>query len=279
MKHLFDESSFQISRLVTRKYSTSFSLGIRLLSAKIRPSIYAIYGFVRYADEIVDTFLDHDREQLLDKFVADYELALRDKISLNPILNAFQQVVHEYALYDLVHIFVRSMRMDLEKNEYQTTEEHQDYIYGSADVVGLMCLKVFVGGDEVAFQRLKPYAQKLGSAFQKVNFLRDYLNDVDVLGRSYFPQVVRAGVFSDAEKEQIVADIRADFSQAIKGIRKLPKSCRLGVLLAYKYYINLTNKLDRKSSRIIKEERVRISNSFKGYIFLKAYVRHAINVI
>lgn len=278
MKKLFDNTCAEISKLVTLRYSTSFSLGIRLLSPNIRPEIYAIYGFVRYADEIVDTFLDYDREKLLTKFIADYHMALDEKISLNPILNTFQKVVHDYDLQDLVAVFLKSMQMDLDEIDYQTEDEYKAYIRGSAEAVGLMCLKVFVGGDKVKYTALKDTSIALGAAFQKVNFLRDYKNDVVNLGRSYFPNIT-AENFDDTTKKEIVADIEKDFQTALVGIRKLPNSSRFGVLLAYKYYTNLLKKLHRKTPSHIKVKRTRIPDFFKAYIFLKAYVRYKINWI
>ncbi len=278
MKSLYDNTSYKISKLVTNSYSTSFSLGIRLLAPNIRPAIYSIYGFVRYADEIVDTFHSFDQETLLDDFINEYNKALDKKISLNPILNSFQEIVHKYGLYDLVNDFLDSMKMDLEKKDYNTDQEYKQYIYGSADVVGLMCLLVFVNGDRQRFEELKPNAMALGSAFQKVNFLRDIKNDFENLGRSYFPNVDKFN-FNDQKKYDIIDDIEKDFAMAYEGIQKLPFNAKLGVFIAYKYYLSLLNKLKNKDSKQILETRIRISNPHKIWIFFKSLVRHKLNLI
>lgn len=278
MKSLYDNTSYKISKLVTNSYSTSFSLGIRLLAPNIRPAIYSIYGFVRYADEIVDTFHSFDQETLLDDFIKEYNKALDKKISLNPILNSFQEIVHKYGLYDLVNDFLDSMKMDLEKKDYNTDQEYKQYIYGSADVVGLMCLLVFVNGDRQRFEELKPNAMALGSAFQKVNFLRDIKNDFENLGRSYFPNVDKFN-FNDQKKYDIIDDIEKDFAMAYEGIQKLPFNAKLGVFIAYKYYLSLLNKLKTKDSKQILETRIRISNPHKIWIFFKSLVRHKLNLI
>lgn len=278
MKSLYDNTSYKISKLVTNSYSTSFSLGIRLLAPNIRPAIYSIYGFVRYADEIVDTFHSFDQETLLDDFIKEYNKALDKKISLNPILNSFQEIVHKYGLYDLVNDFLESMKMDLEKKDYNTDHEYKQYIYGSADVVGLMCLLVFVNGDRQRFEELKPNAMALGSAFQKVNFLRDIKNDFENLGRSYFPNVDKFN-FNDQKKYDIIDDIEKDFAMAYEGIQKLPFNAKLGVFIAYKYYLSLLNKLKNKDSKQILETRIRISNPHKIWIFFKSLVRHKLNLI
>lgn len=278
MKSLYDNTSYKISKLVTNSYSTSFSLGIRLLAPNIRPAIYSIYGFVRYADEIVDTFHSFDQETLLDDFIKEYNKALDKKISLNPILNSFQEIVHKYGLYDLVNDFLESMKMDLEKKDYNTDQEYKQYIYGSADVVGLMCLLVFVNGDRQRFEELKPNAMALGSAFQKVNFLRDIKNDFENLGRSYFPNVDKFN-FNDQKKYDIIDDIEKDFAMAYEGIQKLPFNAKLGVFIAYKYYLSLLNKLKNKDSKQILETRIRISNPHKIWIFFKSLVRHKLNLI
>lgn len=278
MKSLYDNTSYKISKLVTNSYSTSFSLGIRLLAPNIRPAIYSIYGFVRYADEIVDTFHSFDQETLLDDFIKEYNKALDKKISLNPILNSFQEIVHKYGLYDLVNDFLDSMKMDLEKKDYNTDQEYKQYIYGSADVVGLMCLLVFVNGDRQRFEELKPNAMALGSAFQKVNFLRDIKNDFENLGRSYFPNVDKFN-FNDQKKYDIIDDIEKDFAKAYEGIQKLPFNAKLGVFIAYKYYLSLLNKLKNKDSKQILETRIRISNPHKIWIFFKSLVRHKLNLI
>lgn len=278
MKEIFDSSSYEISKLITKTYSTSFSLGIKLLGKSVRPQIYAIYGFVRYADEIVDSFHEYNQKELINEFVEDYKKALERKISLNPILNAFQEVVHEYELYDLVDSFIYSMMLDLEKAEYKTEEEYKKYIYGSADVVGLMCLKVFVHGNNDEYGVLEEEAMKLGSAFQKINFLRDLKDDFERLGRSYFPNVSEY-TFTEKTKKEIISDIETDFNEALKGILKLPEEGRLGVYVAYKYYLGLLQKIKKKNSETILQERIRISNPKKVFILAKSYVRHRINML
>ena len=278
MKQLFDISSYDCSKLVTRSYSTSFSMGIKLFSPKIRPAIYAIYGFVRYADEIVDSFHDYPQEVLFDEFEGDYKKAIERRISLNPILNAFQEIVHKYDLQDYVNDFMARMRMDLNKKEYTSKEEYENYIYGSADVVGLMCLRVFVDNDEKKFKELKGYAMRLGSAFQKVNFLRDLKQDCEELGRSYFPEL-QTGELTEKSKNEIIADIESDFKEAYKGIVLLPMEGKLGVYLAYLYYQRLLKKIKRTDCDKIMNERIRISNSLKLVLLTKAVVRHQFNYI
>lgn len=278
MKEIFDQSSYKISKLVTNTYSTSFSLGIRLLAPGIRPEICAIYGFVRYADEIVDSFEGYNQKELIEEFEQDYKKALDRKISLNPILNCFQEVVNKYEIHDLVDSFMHSMKMDLDKSEYLTREDYENYIYGSADVVGLMCLKVFVGGDEQKYEELKDEAMKLGSAFQKVNFLRDLKDDFQRLGRSYFPNM-SGNEFNDETKREIIEDIELDFKEAYKGILDLPIEGRLGVYVAYRYYCGLLKKIKRKNSQDILENRIRLSNPLKMVILAKSYVRYRLNII
>ncbi len=278
MKQLFDSSSYSCSRLVTRTYSTSFSKAITLLAPSVRPGIYAIYGFVRCADEIVDTFDAYNQEELLLEFEENYKKALKRRISMNPILNAFQEVVHQYKLYDLVTSFMDSMKMDLYKTEYNSVKEYADYIYGSADVVGLMCLKVFVNGDEDHFNELKPYAMRLGSAFQKVNFLRDYKDDVEGLGRSYFPNLKDSHLDNET-KQEIIKDIEEDFAEAYKGVIKLPLEGRLGVYLAYRYYKRLLQELKVADSARIRKERIRINSFLKLEILVESYLRYKLNAI
>jgi len=278
MKELFDTNSFEISRLVTRRYSTSFSWGIRLFHPSIRNAIYAIYGFVRYADEIVDSFTTFDRAVLMDEFIRDYNLAIERKISLNPVLNSFQHILHKYDLKDLSDVFLESMLMDLHKTNYHSREDYEKYIYGSADVVGLMCLKVFVNGDVKDYNALKGYATRLGSAFQKVNFLRDFRADNELLGRSYFPNVAFDDLNDKATKE-IIAEIREDFYQAKIGIRKLPMSARLGVYLAYKYYFVLLRKIERQGVESILNNRIRISNAVKMLLVVKTYIRYKVDML
>lgn len=277
MKSLFDLASVECSTQITKRYSTSFSLAIKLLSPSIRASIYSIYGFVRLADEIVDTFDDYPQEELLKKFEDDYYQSLEHRISLNPVLNAFQKVVHQYKLYDLVPAFLDSMRMDLTKKEYHTKEDYEAYIFGSADVVGLMCLKVFVNGDESEYSKLKDSAMKLGSAFQKVNFLRDVKFDYENLGRIYFPGVNFKDL-NENKKMEIIQEIKEDFDYALIGIRKLPKEARFGVLTAYKYYWSLLKKIERTQAKNILLKRIRVPNPAKMLILLNSYFRYQLNM-
>ncbi|MCX2839312.1 phytoene/squalene synthase family protein [Salinimicrobium sp. MT39] len=262
MKSLFDDLSVQVSRLTTRSYSTSFSLGIYFLHDRLRDPIYSIYGFVRVADEIVDSFEGYDQEYLLRKFREDTYEALELKISANPILNSFQEVVHQYDIdTQLIDTFLQSMEMDLQKVDY-TDEKYQQYILGSAEVVGLMCLHVFTGGDKKMFAELKPYAMKLGAAFQKVNFLRDLKDDYHVLGRTYFPEVDMEN-FSGEAKKQIEQEIEEDFSIALQGIKMLPASSKGGVYLAYVYYQSLFKKIKRLPAKRVLSGRIRINNGRK----------------
>ncbi|KIX19774.1 phytoene synthase [Flavobacterium sp. 316] len=278
MKVLFDQASLECSKKITKKYSTSFSLAIKMLSPDIQDEIYAIYGFVRCADEIVDSFEGYEQETLLDEFEKEYQKALDRKISLNPILNAFQKVVHQYGLHDLVPPFMHSMRMDLTKKEYTSIEEFETYIFGSADVVGLMCLKVFVKGDETKYNELKHSAMKLGSAFQKVNFLRDLKHDYENLGRIYFPGVNFSSLTNE-NKKQIVAEINADFEEAFKGILKLPTEAKFGVYTAYRYYKSLMKKINKTEPEEFLSKRIRVSNPLKLLILGKSYVRYQLNII
>jgi len=279
MKELFDKLSFRCSHRVTSMYSTSFSHAVKMLRPKIQNDIYAIYGFVRFADEIVDSFHDYDKKLLLDEFEMDLHKALDRKISLNPILNAFQMVVHKYQIDDeLIMHFLKSMRADLEKQEYNTTEEYEDYIYGSADVVGLMCLKVFVQGDQNKFEQLKKPAMKLGSAFQKVNFLRDIKDDSENLHRHYFPQI-KGDVIDWEAKEMIIEEINKDFEEAYKGIVQLPLEAKFGVYTAYIYYKNLLRKLKTTKADEILEKRIRISNPMKMVLLTKSFVHYKLNLL
>ena len=280
MKALVDQVSSNCIELVTKKYSTSFSLAVKMLSPKIRTAIYNIYGFVRFADEIVDSFHQYDKEKLINKFEADYYEAIEDGISLNPILNAFQQTVFQYHISDdLVQAFLKSMKADLNKTEYQTKEEYDSYIYGSADVVGLMCLKVFVNGDSEKYEDLKKPAMRLGSAFQKVNFLRDLKDDIEGLNRSYFPNV-DLRTLNNESKNQIIKEIEEDFEVAFKeGILKLPVEAKFGVYVAYRYYKRLLKKLKQTPSSKIMETRVRISNSMKINLLARSFVKYKLNLI
>ena len=278
MKSLFDKMSFECSKYTTKLYSTSFSFGIKALSRKIHEPIYNIYGFVRLADEIVDSFHDYDKKDLFFKFKEDTISSIENKISLNPILNSFQKTVNEYKIdWHLIDTFLKSMEMDLHDQIYDE-EKYNLYILGSAEVVGLMCLKVFVNGDIDKYNELKPYAMKLGSAFQKVNFLRDANADFEGLGRTYFPGVNMAK-FNEFQKSKIEDDIENDFKEALIGIKKLPKSSKGGVYLAYRYYYKLFLKIKSMPSHLILKERIRIPNFRKLIIMIKSISRHQLEII
>ena len=279
MKSLFDDVSEKCSKVVTQSYSTSFGLATKMLSSSIRPHIYNIYGFVRFADEIVDTFHNYDKSELLEKFDNDLRYSLKNKISLNPILNSFQITVHKYNIdIDLIDSFLKSMRWDLEKKDYIDKTEFHEYVYGSADVVGLMCLKVFVDGNKSLYEELKPSAMSLGSAFQKVNFLRDLKQDHEGLNRSYFPNL-NLDNFDENTKLSILDDIDKDFSKALTGIFRLPKSSRFGVYTAYKYYLKLLNKLRNTPPLKIKSTRIRVPNYQKMNVLARSYVRYRLNIL
>ncbi|MGQ1787271.1 phytoene/squalene synthase family protein [Saccharicrinis sp. GN24d3] len=270
-KLLFDKVSYRCSKLVTRSYSTSFSIGVRCLNSAIRQAVYSIYGFVRFADEIVDSFHQYNKVKLLDDFESDLYKSLSEGISLNPILNSFQHTVKRYDIpEELIQAFLKSMRADLYKTSYNELELKQ-YIYGSADVVGLMCLKVFVNGDRQMYDDLKHSATKLGSAFQKVNFLRDVKDDMEELHRAYFPQL-RHSKLEEGSKNEILKDIYHDYRIALKGIKKLPKNARLGVYIAYVYYLGLTKKIERTKAEELMKKRIRISNLRKVILLAKAYI-------
>ena len=280
MKQLFDVVSFESSKLVTQHYSTSFSLAVKLLSPTIQNAIYSIYGFVRFADEIVDTFHNYNKEELILKFEQDYYDAIEKGISLNPILNSFQHTIKKYNITnDLIDAFLKSMKSDLHKQIYTTKKEFNEYIHGSADVVGLMCLKVFVNGNTIQYQKLKKPAMRLGSAFQKVNFLRDIKDDYHILDRSYFPNVDFTN-FNQQTKETIILDIESDFEYAYKkGILELPKEARLGVYTAYMYYKKLLAKIKNVPVSKVLETRIRISNLTKIYIIARSFVRYKLNLL
>jgi phytoene synthase len=279
MKKLFDNVSQDCSRLVTNTYSTSFSLATKMLDTSIRSHIYNIYGFVRFADEIVDSFHDHKKKDLLNNFEADLFLSIKDKISLNPILNSFQLTVNKFEIdHDLIKAFMKSMRLDLEKSNYKTQAEYEEYIYGSADVVGLMCLKVFVKGDRNIYNNLKKPAMALGSAFQKVNFLRDLKDDFQELERNYFPNV-DFNNFNESSKLIIINEIETDFETSLNGILKLPKEARFGVYTAYKYYFKLLDILKRTPSINIQNTRIRVSNYQKMIVFVRCYFKYKLNLI
>lgn len=269
MIHLFHKVSEVCSRIITEEYSTSFASAIRLLHRDLRTPIYNLYGFVRLADEIVDSFHDYDKQVLLDRFKSETYMAIREGISLNPVLHSFQRTVNEYSIdLSLVDSFFKSMEMDLHRSVYDV-EGYNDYIYGSAEVVGLMCLYVFCEGDSSKFVELKPYAQSLGAAFQKVNFLRDVKADHQQLNRTYFPGI-DFGRFDSSEKLLIEEDISADFAHAHEGIRKLPLKARFGVYVAYKYYLSLFNKIRKVEPSRIMKERIRIPNYGKAMILARA---------
>lgn len=278
MKSLYDQISRQSSKIITRSYSTSFSLGIYLLKPELRSPIYSIYGFVRVADEIVDTFHEYPKQEMLDEFWADTYKAIDRGISTNPVLNSFQEVVNEYQIpRKLIDTFLKSMKMDLQKTEYTKTG-YEEYILGSAEVVGLMCLKVFVNGDKKQYEELKPYAMKLGSAFQKINFLRDLKDDFGEMGRIYFPGV-SMDRFDQLTKKEIEEDIAKDFEQGLEGIRRLPASSRLGVYVAYVYYVKLFKKIRNLDANRILEERIRIPNGVKMMLLAKSYVRNGLHML
>lgn len=271
MEPLYDKVCFAASRLVTRQYSTSFSIGVRCLGREIRNAVYGVYGFVRIADEIVDTFLDQNREELLDGFETEYYRALESGVSTNPVIHAFCRVVRHYRIDDaLVRAFLKSMRTDLYQSRY-TEAEIGDYIYGSAEVVGLMCLTIFVQGDYERYRQLEPYARSLGAAFQKVNFLRDLGSDSLELHRIYFP-ALREGPLTEAAKKQILDDIYSDFRRAKEGIRRLPDCARLGVYTAYLYYLSLARAIAATPCERLPESRIRVSNLRKALLFGRAYL-------
>ena len=279
MKKLFDQVSESCSRIVTESYSTSFTLATKMLDSSIRQDIYNIYGFVRFADEIVDSFHNYDKKELLDLFEKDLKKSIEDKISLNPILNSFQKTIHSYQIdYELVDSFLNSMKLDLDKKKYLTKKEFDQYVYGSADVVGLMCLKVFVKGNKNQYNDLRPYAMSLGSAFQKVNFLRDLKADHDGLNRSYFPNL-NIDEFDEPSKKIILDEIDKDFRHALKGIFKLPSSARFGVYTAYKYYLKLLNKLRKTHPLKIKSSRIRVPNYQKVNVLAKSYFQYRLNIL
>ncbi len=279
MKALFDTVSYSCSKLVTKSYSTSFSLATKMLSNAIRADIYNIYGFVRFADEIVDSFHGYNKTVLFDSFAKDLEDALKYKISLNPILNAFQHTYHKHNIdKDMVDAFMKSMRLDLSKTTYLSDAEYKNYIYGSADVVGLMCLKVFVKGDNQKYNELKDSAMSLGSAFQKVNFLRDIKADFDELNRSYFPNVDLDNL-DENSKQAIIDDIENDFEKGLNGIKRLPIEAKFGVFIAYRYYSQLLKKLKKTPALQIKDTRIRVSNPKKIELLMRSYVKYQLNLM
>lgn len=279
MKALFDTVSHQCSKVVTNCYSTSFSLATKMLASTIRQDIYNIYGFVRFADEIVDSFHDYDKEILFNRFEADLEFALTERVSLNPILNAFQETFHRYQIdKNLVDAFMKSMRLDLHKSNYLTDAEYKMYIYGSADVVGLMCLKVFVKGDSQKYEELKSSAMSLGSAFQKVNFLRDLKADYEDLSRTYFPNT-NLNQLDEISKQRIITEIDHDFAEGLKGIKELPIEAKFGVFMAYRYYNQLLTKLKKTPALDIKSARIRVPNYKKFELLTRSYVKYHLNLL
>lgn len=279
MKSLFDTVSFKCSKLVTKNYSTSFSLAVNMLSPSIRDGIHSIYGFVRFADEIVDSFHDYDKENLINDFEKEYYKAIENGISLNPILNSFQHTVKQYNITDdLVQAFLKSMKLDLIKSNYDTQTEYEDYIYGSADVVGLMCLKVFVKGNNQKYEQLKHEAMRLGSAFQKVNFLRDLKDDNLVLNRNYFPGIDLKS-FDENAKTAIIQEIEEDFKVAYQGIIKLPIEAKFGVYTAYVYYKKLLKKLKNTPYYEIGNSRIRVSNYTKAGLLAQSFVTYKLKLV
>jgi phytoene/squalene synthetase len=278
MKELFDMISRKSSKMTTVMYSTSFSLGIRFFSKRFHDPIYGVYGFVRFADEIVDSFEGFDKKKLLQRFKEDTYTAIEEKISLNPILNNFQYVVNQYRIEnELIDLFLKSMEMDLEKVQYDQ-QKYEAYILGSAEVVGLMCLRVFCEGDEKQYYSLKPSAMRLGSAFQKINFLRDLKADYQSLGRSYFPGI-DMDKWDDSTKRSIEEDIEKDFADGLSGIRKLPNGARFGVYVAYVYFHELLLKIRKVKADRLLHERVRVSNWRKYVLLVVAYTRNITNSI
>lgn len=280
MNHLqlYQRTCAECSCLITRRYSTSFSLGIRLFDRRLRAPICGIYGFVRFADEIVDTFHDYPKATLFERFRQDTWRAIEEGISLNPVLHSFQQVVHQYGIEpELIEAFLDSMEMDLTESAYDP-EGYNEYIYGSAEVVGLMCLRVFCEGNEAEYQQLKAPARRLGAAFQKINFLRDIKSDHEERGRVYFPGVDFSR-FSQEDKWRIEADIKQDFDAALEGIRQLPKGARLGVYLAYKYYTHLFLKIKSAPPQRVAQERFRLSSKRKVYLLFSSALRHQLGVL
>ena len=279
MKKIFDEVSNDCSKIVTKTYSTSFSLATKMLSKSIRQHIYNIYGFVRFADEIVDSFHDYDKNLLFKDFSCDLEKSLKNKIHLNPILNSFQATYHKFNIdKDLVDSFMGSMEKDLHKKKYMTDQEYEDYIYGSADVVGLMCLKVFVNGDTEKYEELKSFAMRLGSAFQKVNFLRDLKDDFEVLNRTYFPNT-DLNKLNEESKIKIINEIEEDFKEGLNGIKKLPIEAKFGVFMAYRYYSQLLKKLKKTPALDIKNTRIRVPNYKKIELLTRSYVKYQLNLL
>lgn len=280
MQHmkLYSDVCRECSQHITQRYSTSFSMGIKAFDKQYRAPIYAIYGFVRFADEIVDTFHDFDKAELLARFRKDTYQAIEERISLNLVLQSFQEVVHQYNIeMELIDAFLDSMEMDLHFHNYEDSL-YKKYIYGSAEVVGLMCLRVFLDGDEARYQALREPARALGSAFQKINFLRDMASDFDDRGRVYFPGVDFTQ-FTNEDKLAIEADIKKDFDFAYTGIVQLPRGVRLGVYLAYVYYLNLFKKIRNAPASRVQQERIRVHDSRKVMLFFSSALRNSLNML
>lgn len=278
MMTLYNKTCQECSQLITNRYSTSFSMGIKVFDKKFRAPIYAVYGFVRFADEIVDTFHDYPKATLLERFRQDTYKAIEERISLNPVLQSFQEVVHKYNIeMELIDAFLDSMEMDLFFHRYEDSL-YKKYIYGSAEVVGLMCLRVFCEGNDAQYESLKEPARSLGSAFQKINFLRDMKSDFDERGRVYFPGVDFTK-FTNDEKLMIEADIKKDFDDAYKGIIRLPKGARFGVYLAYVYYINLFQKIKSAPVTRVQQERIRVNDRKKVYLLFQSALRNGLNLL
>jgi phytoene/squalene synthetase len=276
---MVDYVSNDCSKIVTKNYSNSFSLATKMLSKGIRQHIYNIYGFVRFADEIVDSFHDYDKEALFKDFSSDLEKSLKNKIHLNPILNSFQATYHKFNIdKDLVDSFMSSMKKDLHKTKYLSNQEYEDYIYGSADVVGLMCLKVFVNGDSKKYEELKSFAMRLGSAFQKVNFLRDLKDDFELLNRTYFLNT-DLNQLDEESKIKIINEIEGDFKEGLNGIKKLPIEAKFGVFMAYRYYSQLLKKLKNTPALDIKNTRIRVPNYKRIELLTRSYVKYQLNLL
>ena len=275
---LYDTTCLQCSKVTTKRYSTSFSMGILSLDKEFRDPVYAVYGFVRFADEIVDTFHGFDKEKLMDDFENETWKAIQNKISLNPILHSFQLTVNHYQIdHALIRQFIHSMRMDLDRKNHNR-ESYEEYILGSAEVVGLMCLHIFTKRDSEKFHQLKPHAMALGAAFQKINFLRDLNADYKKLGRSYFPELNPAQ-FNQFQKLKIEKEIKLDFEKGLEGIRMLPKGSRFGVYVAYVYYYQLFKKIQSSDAGFVLQNRVRIPNLKKYSLIFSSYFKHAFNLI
>lgn len=276
--NVYNKTCFECSKTITHQYSTSFSIGIRAFDKRFRYPIYAVYGFVRAADEIVDTFHNHDKLRLITDFRRQTFEAIEQRISINPVLHSFQEVVNHYHIENKhIEAFLNSMEVDLESVSH-TSESYRQYIYGSAEVVGLMCLRVFCENNESLYQKLMPSAQSLGAAFQKVNFLRDMKSDFEERGRVYFPELIYDN-FTEDHKREIEADIQRDFDQALEGVKQLPHGTKLGVYIAYIYYLQLFKKISGTPANVIMQSRIRVSDRHKMALYLKAVVQQKLKVV